>query len=96
MGDVAEGTGMDQRRLALHRLDDIGEQRVLQQHRHRASHPKVLSRDEATVLALGHDDSPDPLPEVSEIAGERQDRHDLRGRRDDEARLTRHAVFVAA
>src|SRR5207245_7323701 len=94
--DVAEGTGMHQRRLALHRLHDVREQRVLEQDRYRAGDPQVLRRDEAAVLALRHDDPPDPLPEVSEIAGERQDGHDLRGRRDDEARFARHAVLVAA
>src|SRR5438876_6348313 len=96
VGDVAERPRMYQRRLALHRLHDVGEQRVLEQHRHRAGDPQVLRRDEAAVLALRHDDSPDPLPEVSEIAGERQDGHDLRGRRDDETRFARHAVLVAA
>src|SRR6266480_6309538 len=96
VGDVAKGTGMHQRRLALHRLHDVREQRVFEQHRHRAGDAQILRGDEAAVLALRHDDSPDPLPEVSEIAGERQDRHDLRGRRDDEARLARHPVLIAA
>src|SRR3989442_7041518 len=35
------------------------------------------------------------MTEVAEVAGERQDGHDLRGRRDDEARFARYAVLVA-
>ena len=85
MRDIAEGTGVHQRWLALHRLHDVRQQCVFEQHRHRTGHAQILGGDEAAVLALGHDDATDSLAQVAEIAGEREDRHDLRCSGDDEA-----------
>ena len=77
MGDVAEWTGVYERWLALHGLHDVRQQCILEQHGHGAGHPQVLGGDEAPILPLRHDDAPDTLAQVPEVARQRQDRHDL-------------------
>jgi hypothetical protein len=47
MGDVGERAAMDEGRIALQRLHQVGLQRVLQQHRHRA-----VGLEVAAVIAL--------------------------------------------
>ena len=42
VGDVRERAAVDERRLALERLDEVRLERVLEQHRHRAGGPQLL------------------------------------------------------
>ena len=96
MGDVAERSGMHERRLALHGLDDVWQERILEQYGHGAGDPQILGRYQGTILALCHQDPPDPPAQIFHVSRQRQDGHDLRGGRDDEARLARDPMLIAA
>jgi hypothetical protein len=96
MRDVAEGAGVDQHRLALQRLDEVGADRVAHDDGHRSRGLEILRGDRLPVPVLRNDDAAEPRAEVLEIRREREDRHHLGGRRDHEASLARDAVHLSA
>ena len=51
VGDVSEGPGVDYRRLALQRLDQVGHHRLVQQGHQRALHAQL--RDGYRIAAAG-------------------------------------------
>ena len=67
VSNVPERTGVYQRRLPLHRLHDVGQQRLLEQHRHCPRNPQVFGGDEAAVFPLANDDAPDPLAKILQV-----------------------------
>jgi hypothetical protein len=96
VGDVRERAAVDQRRVALERLDEVRHERVLEQDGHGARRLQVGRGHRPPVARVGHDDAAEPGLQVGKVAGEAEDRHDLRGDRDVEAVLAREAVAGAA
>ena len=96
VGDVGERPGVDERRPALERLEQVRLQGVLQQHGHRPGHADVLGRDRLAVGRGREDDPSQAGPQVLQVRGQGQDRHDLGADRDDELGLARDAVLAAA
>ena len=90
--DVAERPGVDQHRLALERLHDVGIDCLLHDHRHRPGDLQIIGGDRFAVDRRGHDDAPQPPAQVLEIAGQREHRHHFRGGRDHELVLPRDAL----
>ena len=76
---------MDERRLALERLDEVRLERVLEQHRHRAGRPQLLGEHGLALERVRDRDRAEPLAEVVQVAGDGDDRHHLGGGRDVEA-----------
>ena len=94
--DVGERAGVHQARLPLERLDQVGLDRVLEQHGHRPGGAEVLGGNRIAAGGVGGRDPTDPLPQVLEVAGDGEDRHHLRRGGDIEAALARVAVGLAA
>ena len=94
--DVRERAAVHERGLALERLHEVRLDRVLQQHGHRAGAADLLGGDGLAGAGVGDRDRAEPLAEIGEVRGEREDRHHLGGRRDVEAGLAREAVRRAA
>ena len=95
--DVAERPGVDQRRLSLERLHQVRLERVLHDHGHRAGRPGgprrspgSPPRSSATTIR------PSRARRSCEVARQREHRHDLGRRGDDELVLARDAVDPAA
>ena len=85
VSDVREGTGVDDRRDALERLDQVRLQRVLQENRHRAGGAEILRRHWGAVERAPDPDPPETDAELQKIARRREDPHRLRSRGDVEA-----------
>jgi hypothetical protein len=65
---------------------------VLEHRGHSRRSLEVACGDLPALARLGDDDARQPLLEILQVTREAEDRHDLRGRRDVEARLPREAV----
>jgi hypothetical protein len=87
MGDVREGTAVDQRGRARQRLHQVGRQRVAQEHRHGAVRLEVGRRHRRSVARRAHDDAAQPRLQVGEVAREAEGGHHLGGDHDVEAVL---------
>ena len=96
MRDVRERAAVDERRLPLERLDEVRLDRVLEEDGHRARGLQLLGRHRLALERLPDRDPAEPRAEVAEVAGDRDERHDLARRGDVEARLARVAVHAAA
>ena len=94
--DVGERAAVEERGLALERLDEVRLDRVLEQDGHRARSLELLGRDRLALPGVADGDLPEPLAEVEEVARDGDDGHDLGGSRDVEARLADVAVRAAA
>ena len=92
MGDVAERPAMDERRVVLERLHEVGHHGVLQKDRHGAGRLQLLGSNQLTIARLADQHPAEPALEVPEIGGQAEHRHDLGGDRDVEAVLARKAV----
>jgi hypothetical protein len=57
---------------------------------------EILGGDRRAVAAGGQHDPPEPGPDIRQVRGESEDRHDLGRDRDDEARLAGVAVLFDA
>ena len=96
MGDIGERTAVDKRGRAFQRLDEIWLERVLQKRSHGADSFEVAGSHRLIVECVTDDDARQALFQVSNRAGEAEDRHDLAGHGDIEAVLTRNTVESAA
>ena len=92
MRDIGERAAMHEGGVVLQRLHEVGLHRVLQQHGHRALGLDIAAIDRGLVAAIGDDHRAEARFEVLEIAGEAQDRHDLRGHGDVEPVFAGEAV----
>ncbi len=92
--DVAEGSGVDQRWSAFQRLHEIGAERVLQQHRHRARGLEGARAYGRPRFSTGRsdDDLAEAAFEVLAPGRQREDRHDLAGGDDDPVLFAHDAV----
>jgi hypothetical protein len=96
VGDVGERPAVHKGRSALQRLQQVRLYGVAQEHRHGARHPEVLGGHGPPVVGAGEDDPAKSHPQVLQVGGQREDRHDLRGDRDLPLRLPRIPVLVSA
>ena len=94
--DVGERARVDERRLALERLDQVRPDRVAEKHRHRAGRLERARGDGLAVAGAGDRDRREPPVQVVDVAGDGDDRHHLGGGRDVEAGLARNPVGLAA
>ena len=90
--DIGERSAMDERRIVLERLHQIGRQRILEQRRHRAVGLQIAGADRLLLAGVADDDLAQPLFQILEAGGQAEDRHDLGGHDDVEAVLARIAV----
>ncbi len=92
MGDIGKRPAMDEDRVVLDGLHQIGRQRVLQQRRHR-SRRLDLGRGHRLALArLADVNIAEPPLQILEAGRQAEGRHDLRGGGDVEPVLARKAV----
>ena len=94
--DVGERAAVDERRIVLQRLHEVGRERVLEQHGHRAVRLQVARAHRLLVARVADDDVAEALLQVLERGREAEDRHHLGGDHDVEAVLARIAVARAA
>ena len=94
--DVGERPAVDEGRVVLQRLHQVGRQRVAQQSGHRALGLQVAGAYGLLITGAGHHDAAQPRLQVGQAGGQAQDGHDLGGHHDVEAVLPRVAVARAA
>ena len=87
---------MHEGRIVLERLDEVGHQRVLEQHGHGARRLQILGEHLALVALGGDDDLAQAALEIGDRGRQAEDRHDLGGDRDVEAGFAREAIGDAA
>ena len=92
MGDIAEGATVDDRRVVLHRLDEIRHQGVAEKHGHGSCGLERRRRHRRLVEGATDDDVAEPTSEIGKAGREAEDSHDLGGNRDVETRLPREAI----
>ncbi len=92
VGDVGKRPRVHQHRGLLRGLHQGGLQGIFEQHRHGAGHFQLLGGDGVAVDIEGQLDAADARAQVFQIAGQRQDGHQLGGGGDDEAIAALHAI----
>ena len=95
-GDVGKGAGVDQHRLMLHGVAHGGVDGVAHPCGHGAGNFQILGGDGVALAVIGHHDLADTLPQILQVAGHRQDRHQLGAHGDAELGLHHEAVQTAA
>ncbi len=96
MGDVREGTAVDEGGVALQGLHQIRLQGVLQQGAHGPFGLKVMGGHGLIIIGVAHHDASQALFQVSDGGCQAEDGHDLGGHGDIEAVFPRHPVGLAA
>ena len=96
VGDVGEGSAVDEGGRPLQCLDQVGLQGVLQQGGHGALRLQVVGGDGLTVVCIRHNHFSQPGLQVRDVRRQAQHRHDLAGHGDLKAVLPRHALDFAA
>ena len=96
MRDVGERPAVNEGRRAFERLHQIRRQRLFKQHGHGAMRFQIAGADRFAVAGIGDDDVAKPLLQIFKVAGQTEDRHDLRGDGDVETILARKSVGDAA
>ncbi|MNU69357.1 hypothetical protein D3C71_587400 [compost metagenome] len=96
MGDVGEGAGVHQHRGLLRGLHQGRLQGVFEQHSHGARHLQLLGGDGVAAAVQRQLDAADAGAQVFQIAGQRQNGHQLGGGGDDEAIGALHPIGGAA
>jgi hypothetical protein len=92
MRDVGERPAVDEGRVVLQRLHQVGRQGVLEEHRHGAVRLQVARVHRLALARVADHDVAQALLQVVERGGEAEDRHHLGGHHDVEAVLARIAV----
>ena len=96
MGDVGERSAVNEGGHRFGGLDEIGQDRLVENGGHRADHATLLGEHRLAVLREADQDPIEPRPQIGRRAGQAEDGHDLAGRRDVEAGLSRHALRPSA
>ena len=96
MRDVCERAAVHDGGSILKRLDQVRLNCLLQQSGHRAFCFQIPGVNGLAVIGIGHKNIAEALLEVGKILRETENRHNLRGNRNDESILARHAVHLAA
>ena len=94
VGDVGERPGVDEGRPALQRLDEVRLDRLAHEHRHRAGDLELLERDRLALERLGDDHPAEARAQVVDVAGQGEDRHDLRRGGDVPLRFAHVRLFA--
>ena len=92
MGDVGEGPAVQDGRVVLQGLHQVGLEGVLQQHGHRAVRFQLARGHRLAGQAVADDDVAQALLQVLHRGGQAENRHHLGGHHDVEAVLAREAV----
>ncbi len=92
MRDIAERTGVDEGGRVFERLQQVGHERLAQDHRHRTRGLQLLRGHRRTVARVADHDPAEALAQIMQRGRQRKDRHDLGGGRDVESGLPRHPV----
>jgi len=92
MGQVGEGAGVDEDRLSLQSLNQVGMDGILKQQRHRPDHLQLASVHRPSLLIERNDHPPQSFLHVRQSVGQPQDGHDLAGHGDVE---TAHPMQIA-
>ena len=95
VGDIAEGSGVNQGGRAVGGLDQIGENGFCEQRHHSSGRAEVASADRFSVTGNSDDDAIEPPAKILEIFRKGDDGHDFRSGGDDEAGLAAAALFLA-
>ena len=90
--DVGERPAVNQHRIVLERLHQVGLGRILQHRGHGRRRLEIACRHRLAVAGFGHDDPRQPILEVRKVTRQAEDRHHFRCRGDVEARLAGKAV----
>ncbi len=93
---LANGPAVDDRRVVLQRLHQVGLDGVAQQRRHRAMGLHLRGRDGFEVARQADDDAAQACLQVRQVLGQAQDGHHFGGDDDVETVLAREAVGRAA
>ena len=96
VGDVGEGTAVDERGGMLQRLNQVGLQSVLQQSGHSALGVQVTGGDGLAGVSIADHQTSQSGLQVVDVGGQAQNRHDLGSHGDVVAVLTGGAVDLAA
>ena len=94
--DVGERPAVHERGAVLDGLHEVRLQRIAQQRGHRARGAEFPHRHGLLPASVAEHDVANALLKISQVAGQAEDRHDLRGHRNIEARLAHYTVVVAA
>ena len=95
VGDVGEGSAVNQGRGVLQGLDQIGLDGVLQKRSHGPLGLQVGGGDRPVVVGVAHNDAGEPLLQVLQAGSQAQHRHNLGGHGDVEAVLPGHPLHPA-
>ena len=95
MGDVAEGSGVDQGRLALAGLHHIRHSGVAQQGHQRANYAQLFYGYGLAAASGSDHQAAQTLPQIFRAGGQGQDSHYFRGGYDVEPGFAQRAVVAA-
>ena len=96
MSDVGERPAVHHGRCAFCCLHQVGVESIFEQYGDGTFHAHVLDIERSAVVLNAEEDIADATAQVLHTCGKAHDGHDLRGRRDVEARLGDHAVGAGA
>ena len=96
VGDIGEGTAVDEGGCSLQRLNEVWLDGLNQQGRGRAFGVQVAGGDGLVVKGPGDDDPRDAALQVGQVLCQTEDGHELAGGSDVETVLPGHAVDAAA
>ena len=77
MRDIGERAAMDEAGIVFQRLDEVGQNGILQQRHQRAGCLDVGAGNGGAVAPIADNDAVETLLEVGRIRCEAEDRHDL-------------------
>jgi hypothetical protein len=92
VGDIGKRPAVDEGRDVLQGLNQVGLERVLEQHRHRPLSLQIPGGHRLTVVIVGDDYPGQPVFEVGDRDREAQNSHHLRCHGNIEAILPRHSI----
>ena len=96
MRNIGKWPAMEERRIALKRLDKIGLDCLGKQHRHRTISLQIARSDWLAVTGIGDNDPAKPFFKIPQIAGQAEDRHHFGGNRNVKAAFARISVCYPA
>ena len=92
MGDIGEGTAVNQRRRMLQRLNQVGLKRILQQCRHRAYRMDIPCGNGLSVKSISHYHSGQPFLQIVHILRQAENSHNFRCNGNDKMILPYRTV----
>ena len=96
MGNIGEGTAVDNSRHILQSLYQIGLNSILQESRHSAVSLDLAGGNRVTAVIIGYDNLAQTLLQIVQAISQAQNSHNLGGYRNIKAILTGHAMSLAA